>query len=328
MWRFEHPWVLLVATLLIIIVAMVRLGRTDGIASGALDVSGNRQNWIRQLVWLLTIIGLACLALAWANPQKGVELVEQERAGIAIAHVLDTSDSMEALDFGSRQDALTRMQGAVEVLRTFVLARSGDLQSLVVFGDKVFTIVPLTADQSMIVDMLGQVQSGMAGGATALGDALILGVKRLQDAPLKSRILVLLSDGKNTAGQIDPTVAATYASENGIRVYTIGIGSGGTAPYKVDSLFGTRVQNMRVEMDEKTLRRVADKTGGRYFNARNISELEAVYTEIDQLEKTTYKQRVSVDYRSLYYPFLLLAIVLMLSALLLQVVPSRWVPVL
>ena len=289
------------------------------------------------LPWM-TLLGLALVVLALARPQLGDEQFRVRREGVAIQVALDRSDSMAALDFQLDGQEANRLDAAKAVLGQFIAARPDDDIGLVAFGGFAESLAPLTNDHAALAQILEQVQLvGLAGaraedlarvagerflqeeGATAIGDALALGVERLRAAAAESRILVLLSDGQNTAGLLDPLAAARSAAAYGIKVYTIGIGSSGLAPFPMRSASGrTRRVLQPVELDEQTLTEIARLTGGRYYNARSTDALAAVYREIDQLEKTAVEDLRYTEYRERFPLVLLPGLALLVLAVALQ----------
>ncbi len=317
-WHLENIWVLPIGLIAIAIVFSLLRKHPDGIGAGAVATEYNSNTHRRRLmhfselcIFLALILGL----IAWANPRYGQELRKEHHTGIAIMNVLDTSESMEALDFGGRQAQLSRMRGAKEILQEFVSKRSHDQQGLIVFGEQVFTLAPLTGDANLLLGFLNQIHTGMAGRTTSLGDALGMAVKRLRDVKMDSRIVILLTDGKSNTGGLTPLEAATLAQEYGIKVYTIGIGTNGTAPFKVQTLFGEKVMMQQVEMDEKTLQQVAAQTGGKYFSANTKFQLSEVYERINQLETTPFETEISVQFTNHYTDFLAAALSLILLGL-------------
>lgn len=240
------------------------------------------------LAWLpkaLASIGLACLVFAMARPQEVNRKIIVEHEGIDILLVLDTSGSMEADDYKLNGSSVSRLEAAKEVIARFVDGRPNDRIGLVVFGEEAFTQVPLTTDHDALVSFLRQIQLGMAGQrATAIGDAVAVASKRLKDLDAPSKIVILLTDGQNNAGQVQPNQAAEAARALDIKVYTIGVGStGGGGRGILGGLFGSR----NSELDERTLKAIAKTTNARYFRASDTRALEEVYVTIDKLETST-----------------------------------------
>jgi len=245
-----------------------------------------------------------------------------ESEGIDILLVLDTSGSMEAEDFHLGGRASNRLEVAKEVVARFVQGRADDRIGLVVFGQEAFTQVPLTLDHDALVGFLRQVQIGMAGAKqTAIGDAIAVGGRRLKELEAESRVMILLTDGRSNAGSVEPLEAAEAARALGIRIYTIGVGSkdGG-------GLLGLLSGRGRGELDEGTLRAIAQKTGAQYFRAADAEALSEVYKTIDALEKTTAESRIFVHRQEVYQPWVWSGLFFMLLHLLLSETVLRRLP--
>lgn len=323
-WHIGHPLALWIGIPMVALLLIVRLVNREGVAGG----SGHKAQWDTAglLADALSWISILLMVVALSDPRYGSKIVKETRRGVAILHVVDTSGSMEAIDFGVGGKSMTRLEGAKETLQKFLEGRRGDMHGLVVFGNQSFTLAPLTADLDLLTGYLTQLRSGMAGQQTAFGDAIGIGIKRLRDIKAPSRIMVLLTDGKNNAGSLDPLEAADLAAAEGIKVYTIGIGKNGTAPFRVDGLFGPQIQNMQVEIDEDVLREIARRTDGTYFNARNIVNLQKVFKRINELEKSSFDATVSYRYDHRYLPFLQFALLFFVISLLVRTVLLRRFP--
>jgi len=241
--------------------------------------------WLASLPKLMSSAGLVLLTLAMSRPQIVDRERIVEREGIDIELVLDTSGSMEAEDFTIGGRAASRLEVSKEVIARFIDGRSDDRVGLIVFGEEAFTQVPLTLDHSALVDMLRQVDIGVAGSrATAIGDAIAVGGRRLKELEAESRVMILLTDGHSNRGRIEPLAAAKAADALGIRIYTIGVGSkDGGGRGGLLGMFRSR----RSDLDEPLLRSIADTTGARYFRAADTRALAEVYETIDAMEKTT-----------------------------------------
>jgi len=288
MFRFEDPWVLgLLLAIPLVVWLRYRRGRTsaairyssvdDVVATGAA-----RGRLAVVLPRLLRALALAALVVALARPQTGVTTENVLTEGIDIVLVIDVSTSMLAEDLEPN-----RLEAAKAVAADFVAGRRNDRIGLVAFAGQAFTQAPLTFDHSVVESLAGELQTGMIEDGTAVGMGLATAVKRLQASPAESKVVVLLTDGSSNRGEIGPVTAAQMAQALGVRVYTIGAGSQGTARVPVpDGFGGTRYATMRVEIDEATLREIADLTGGRYFRATDNESLAAIYAEIDELERT------------------------------------------
>lgn len=253
----------------------------------------------RLFVILLSLLWI-CLVLALMRPQIVNQLTEVENEGYDIMLAVDLSGSMRALDFSKNNERVNRLDVAKEVVGNFVEDRKDDRIGLVLFGDHAYQYAPLTQDTPAVSKMLDDTVISMAGDGTAIGDAIGLAVKGLRDRPEKSRIIILLTDGEDTASSIPPLQAAKLAREYGIKIYTIGIGSNGPVPYP--DQYG-RIVMVVTRLDEKLLREIADTTGGGYFRATDSNALEKVYEQINKLEKSKGEKRQYLIRTPLYrYP--------------------------
>jgi Ca-activated chloride channel family protein len=244
-------------------------------------------NWVlilRHISFLLSLVGIALVIVALARPHdtKDIESYKKKNIeGIDIVLAMDVSGSMLAEDFKPN-----RLEAAKNVAIDFIKERPTDRIGLVLYEGEAYTQVPLTNDHQILIDAFKDVQSGKVTGGTAIGSGLVTAVNRLQTSTAKSKVIILLTDGVNNVGDVDPITAAQIAKEYGIRVYTIGIGKEGLAPFPMQSPFGIVMQNVEVEIDEELLTEIASITGTRYFRAQNKDELMDIYGEIDQLEKS------------------------------------------
>lgn len=240
--------------------------------------------------------GLACLIVALARPQRGIEDSVVRTEAVDIVLVADVSPSMAAEDFSTRQRRMNRLDAAKRVMDEFVRARPDDRIGLVVFAAWPYTAAPLTIDHAWLRQRIAELRVGMVGDGTAIGSALAAAVNRLRDSRAKSRVVVLLTDGMNNAGTISPDDAALAAAALGVRLYTIGAGTRGTAPMPVQTPFGVQYVPQPVEIDEALLQRMADATGGQYFRATDLASLEDIYRQIDRMEKTPIESRRYLRY--------------------------------
>jgi len=230
---------------------------------------------------ILRAVALTLFIIALARPQTFSTGENVYTEGIDVAILLDISGSMLAEDFEPN-----RLDAAKDVIDEFIGGRTSDKIGLVVFASQSFTQCPLTIDYSVLRNLLSEIKSGMIEDGTAIGLAIANGVNRLKDSKAKSRIIILLTDGVNNSGEIDPITAAKIAEKFGIRIYTVGVGTKGQAPYPFQTPFGIRYQMVPVEIDEAVLQQVADITGGNYFRATNNEKLKEIYKKIDEMEKT------------------------------------------
>lgn len=255
--------------------------------------------WLRRLVRTLRVVVVALLLVAMARPQTGRVQTQVRSEGIDIVLVLDTSGSMRALDLDADRPIprrRNRLEVAKAVVERFVEGRLSDQIGLVVFGSRAFTQCPLTLDHAVLATLMEDVEVGIAGEETAIGSAVGTAVKRLRDSEAKSKVVILLTDGRNTRGVLSPVKAAEVAEALGIRIYTIGAGTRGKAPFQTPGRFGGRTVYRDVEIDEETLKEMAEITGGAYYRAEDREALEEIYRRIDQLEKTEITMDTYTEY--------------------------------
>ena len=273
----------------------------------------------RHMVSFLKYTALVLMITAMARPQWGTQHRNVTTEGVNIVLAVDVSGSMSALDFKRDGKIVNRLEAIKGVVRDFVAKRENDRIGLVVFGTYAFTQLPLTRDYNTIAFVLDRLEIGSAGETTAVGDAIGIALKRLEDIKSKSNVIILLTDGESNAGELSPDIAADIAALKKARIYTIGVGTRGQAPFKVhDPVYGDRYVYQQVSIDEDTLKSVAKKTGGEYFRAENIKGLAEIYSTIDRLEKTEVKVKVFSEYREFYLYLLIPVIFLLLLASFLE----------
>ncbi len=263
--------------------------------------------WLRHLLFVFRLLAVALLFIVMARPQSVNRWQKVSTEGIDIIIDLDISSSMLAQDFNPN-----RLEAAKSVAIKFISGRPDDRIGLVVFSGESFTQCPLTTDHAVLINLFKEVKSGMIEDGTAIGDGLATAINRLKDSKAKSKVVILLTDGMNNAGEIAPLTAAEIAKTFGIRVYTIGVGTRGTAPYPVQTPYGMRYQQMRVQIDEEVLQKIAAMTGGKYFRATNNRKLEEIYQEIDRMEKSKIDVKQYSKREEEYMRFALLAALLLL----------------
>jgi Ca-activated chloride channel homolog len=254
--------------------------RMPGLQSFA-DAGTTFRHYLRHLLFALRAIAITLLIIVLARPQKTDRFQDVTTEGIDIVLTQDISGSMLARDF--RPD---RLEAAKNIATEFISGRPYDRIGLVVFSGESFTQCPLTTDHAVLINLLREIQSGMIEDGTAIGMGLATAVNRIKDSQSKSKVIILLTDGVNNKGEIAPATAAGIAKTFGIRVYTIGVGTQGMAPYPVQTPYGIQYQDMPVEIDEGILKEIAQTTGGKYFRATDNDKLVQVYKEIDKLEKS------------------------------------------
>jgi Ca-activated chloride channel family protein len=271
--------------------------------------------------FLLRIVAIMLFIVALARPQSSSSSREIETEGIDIVIALDISGSMLAEDFKPN-----RLEAAKKITEKFIDSRVNDRIGLVIFSAKSFTQCPITIDHTVLKNLLKEIKSGLIEDGTAIGMGLATAVDRLKDSKARSRVIILLTDGINNTGIISPLTAAELAKNFGIRVYTIGVGTIGKAPYPFQTPFGIQYMNVDVEIDEPLLKQIAAETGGKYFRATNNRALETIYNEIDTMEKTKIKQTVYTTFTDLFFPFVLVGSILFVAELLLKLLVFRKIP--
>ncbi len=239
------------------------------------------RHYLRHLLFAFRVVCITLLIIVIARPQAVSKFQNVSTEGIDIVLTLDISGSMLARDF--RPD---RLEASKNVATEFISGRPYDRIGLVVFSGESFTQCPLTTDHAVLINLLREIQSGMIEDGTAIGNGLATAVNRIKDSQAKSKVIILLTDGVNNRGEIAPVTAAGIAKTFGIRVYTIGVGTQGMAPYPVNTPFGLQYQDMPVEIDEAILKEISQTTGGKYFRATDNTTLSQIYHEIDKLEKS------------------------------------------
>ncbi len=292
--------------------------RPDAILFSRVDMlqrGPGRGRWAARALLVLRAVALIAGTVALARPRSGARTEQVIGDGISIMLTFDISSSMLAEDFQPQN----RLEVAKEKVKQFVLGRTTDAIGLVSFSGEALTQVPLTVDYPVVLSAIDNLQSGQLEDGTAIGTAIATASNRLRNAPGRSKVMVLLTDGVNNRGTIDPRTAAQAAASLGIRIYTIGVGSEGMAPTPVGrGVFGLRYENRKVEIDEPLLTDIAEGTNGRYFRARDGAALQRIYEQIDQLERVPVRASRYVRYNELYlYPLALALIALVLELALL-----------
>ncbi len=311
MFRFASPYLLL----LLSAIALVMLYRWRRHATAALagsdrcpaaDAAPSPMVRIGRLLPGFYYLALVLMIAALARPQWGTRQIIMNTKGINIVLALDLSESMAALDFSQKGKIVNRLEAVKSVVADFISGRSGDRIAVVAFGSQAYTQLPLTRDYNTIRAIIERLQIGAAGRQTAVGDAIGISLKRLQDIESRSNIIILLTDGSSNSGELSPEAAADIAREKEVKVYTIGVGRRGRAPFLVnDPIFGQRTVYRQVDLDEGTLRMIADTTGGLYFRAQDLEGLQKIYNTIDQMEKTEAPAKSFAEYNELYVYLLL-----------------------
>lgn len=319
--RFQDPYFLLLLLTLPALVWFYIARRNRQAAtirfsslSRILQIKQSGSVRLRHLVFGLRLAALVLLILALARPQSGSQVEKVLTEGIDIMIALDVSGSMQAEDF--KPD--NRLTVAKQVTRDFINGRQNDRIGLVLFAGKAFTQCPLTLDYGVLSTFVDRAEMGLIQDGTAIGNALATAVRRIKNGQGKSKVIILLTDGVNNTGAVNPQTAADLAQTFGIKIYTIGAGKRGSALYPVDDpLFGKRYVRMNTELDEKTLRSIAETTGGQYFRATDTESLKTIFKQIDQMEKTTVDIERHIQYTDLFWYLLGPAALLLLFEVLL-----------
>lgn len=276
---------------------------------------------LRPLLTVLRVLTIVLISVALARPQISNVSEDINSEGIDIVICLDISGSMMAEDFQPN-----RVEEAKHVALDFVEHRPGDRIGFVIFAGESFTQCPITTDHAVLENQIEKVNTGLLEDGTAIGMGLATSVERLKDSKAKSKVIILLTDGVNNTGLIDPLTALEIAKAYGVRIYTVGIGTNGVAPYPVQTPLGVQMQDMQVQIDEPLLRKIAAGTGGKYFRATDNVSLEDIYHQIDQMEKTKVKITSYKRYEELFYPLALAALVLLFLETLLRYTVFRSLP--
>ncbi len=279
------------------------------------------RHYLRHLVFVSQMLAWAMIVVALARPQSSSNWENVTTEGIDIMIALDISSSMLARDFTP-----DRLEAAKKVAMEFISGREHDRMGLVVFSGEAFTQCPLTTDRAVLLNLFRDLRSGMIEDGTAIGNGLATAVARLKDSKAISRVVILLTDGENNRGEIAPVTAAEIAKTFGIRVYTVGVGTVGTAPYPVQTPFGTQLQQVEVKIDEETLRKIAQLTDGQYFRATGNTRLEEIYREIDKLEKSKIEVKEYSRKSEEFFPFALAGTIFLAAGLLLKTTLFRNIP--
>ena len=323
MFRFASPLFLL----LLFVVALVWFLRLRKKSTSHIKVSSLKgveplsQSFMVMLsrfVPFLKIIALILLILSLARPQWGDKKINVTTEGVNIILALDLSESMRALDFKKDKKIVTRLEAVKTVVREFIMKREGDRIGMGVFGSNAFTQLPLTRDYNTIAFILDRLKIGAAGPRTAIGDAIGISLMRLEDIQSKSNIIILLTDGKSNSGELSWQDATKIAAQRKVKIYTIGVGTKGEAPFLVDGLFGKRYVYQKVDVDLDALKTIAKQTQADFFKAGDLKSLGQIYEMINRLEKTKVDVEKWVEYKELYPGLLMAGLILFLMNIVLN----------
>ena len=330
--QFLHPELLFLLLLLPVLAiwkgrwgqpVAIKIPSTDDASS----IGARSKSKIGGFLAFLGLLGLTLLIVALARPRYGKGSSEVEASGIDIILTLDVSGSMEALDFQLEGIPVNRLEVVKNVVAKFVEQRPNDKLGMVAFAGRPYMVSPLTMDHEWLGKRLSEVKLGQVEDGTAIGSAIASSVDHLRDSQAKSRIIIMLTDGVNNAGAVNPLTAAEAAKALGIKIYTIGAGTQGEAPFPVQDAFGRKhLQTIKVEIDEKMLDDVAKATGGQSFRATDTNSLERIYEAINKLETTSRKLKKYQHYDELYLYFLVPGLVILLLELVLSQTRFRRLP--
>jgi Ca-activated chloride channel family protein len=325
---FKHPyflWLLVLIPLMIYFFLFYKRKNRPSVRMSNIDAVKFYRPTLRQrlinLPVLLRLLAIVLFIIALARPQSSSKASNVKTEGISIVVALDISSSMLAEDFRPN-----RIEAAKKLAVEFIEGRPNDLIGLVVFSGESFSQCPITTDHSVLINMMKDIKTGMLIDGTAIGEGLATAIDRIKDAKTKSKVVVLITDGVNNSGSIPPLTAGEIAKTFGVRVYTIGVGTQGMAPYPQQTPFGIQYQNMEVQIDEKLMKQIADDTDGQYFRATNNKKLSAIFSEIDKMERSKIEVTEFKRYSELYFPYALIGLLLISLEMILRYTWFRTIP--
>lgn len=283
--------------------------------------AGGVKRTFRHFPFILRVIAITAIIFAIARPRSSEDFEKVNTEGIDIVLALDVSTSMLARDF-----VPDRIGAAKDIAVEFIAQRPSDRIGVTVFAGESYTQSPLTTDRATLINLIKEIECGVIEDGTAIGNGLATAVARLKDSPAKSRVVILLTDGVNNSGEVTPQMAAEIAKTYGIRVYTIGVGAEGTAPYPVMTPYGVQVQQMEVQIDEALLKDIAEQTDGKYFRATDNSKLLEIYGEINKMEKNKVLVDAFPIYKELFMKFALIALIALALELFLRLFVVKQLP--
>lgn len=326
--EFANPgylFLLLLLPLMVFIHWRIRTRRrTDIRVSDIKILSGYRKSFRQKIGWLpfvCRLLAVVLIVVALARPRSSSKGTNVTSEGISIVLAMDVSSSMLAEDLRPN-----RIEASKRVAADFISGRPTDLMGLVVFSGESFTQCPITSDHSVLLNLMGDIKSGVLEDGTALGEGLATAIARIKDSKAKSKVIILLTDGVNNSGSIAPVTAGEIAKTFGIRVYTIGVGRNGTAPYPFKTPFGIQYQNVDVQIDEEILQQISEATDAKYFRATDNRKLKAIYEEIDKMEKTKVEVTEFRRYSEDFFPYALAAALLLILEFILRFTILRSLP--
>lgn len=315
---FSQPWFFALFALVPVLAIWYFL-RGDK-QSGALRISDagakglfSAKAALRHFPFVLRLLAVCCIIIAMARPQTRTELQKTDGEGVDIVLCIDVSGSMTAQDFQPN-----RLEAAKKVAEDFVSSRRSDRIGVVIFAGESFTQCPITTDYNVLQSAIDNIHNGLLEDGTAIGSGLGTSVDRLRDSKAKSKVVILLTDGENNGGLIDPRTAKEIAKTFGVKVYTIGVGTDGYAPQPQNTVLGVQQQMVKVTIDEKLLKEIAGETGGKYFRAKDNDELAKIYSDIDKLEKSKVEVSSITRFNEKFFPFVMAALALLFLEVLLR----------
>lgn len=326
---FEYPAFLYLELLLIPIIALYIWREIRG-HTPYLQVSssspwkgegGRVKKMMRHIPYILRFIALAALIVALARPRSSQDFEKVNAQGIDVIIAIDVSTSMLARDFSP-----DRISAAKDIAIEFIAQRPRDRMGIVVFAGESFTQCPLTTDRATLINLMKEIETGLIEDGTAIGNGLATAIARLKDSQAKSRVVILLTDGVNNRGEIAPLMATEIAKTYGVRVYTIGVGAMGVAPYPVMTPFGVQIQQVKVEIDEPLLEQIAQETGGKYFRATDNTKMLEIYSEINKMETNLTIVDSFPIYKELFMKYALIALAAIVLELFLRFLILRRIP--
>ncbi len=330
---FAYPWVLTLLLLIpILAVLKGKFGGTPGVVFSSTvsleSIGVRRRSRAGDLLTALSLLAFAAFVVAAARPQSGQTITRTEASGIDIMLAIDVSGSMLAEDFSIGNQRANRLEAVKRVTREFIEQRPNDRIGIVAFAGQAYLVSPLTLDHDWLLKNLERVQIGLVEDGTAIGSAIASAANRLKDKEAKTKLVVLLTDGDNNSGKVTPLTAAEAAKALGIRIYTIGAGTRGTAPYPMRSTGGRLMgyQNIPVQFDEEALKEIASISGGEYFRATDTASLEDIFGEIDKLEKSKVEIEKVAQYTDWFHWFILLGVTVLTGEVLLSQTIWRRLP--
>ena len=328
--RFQDPWFFILLLLIPLLLVHARKHAAASFPYSSLSMLKTlRPKWLALVAAVpltLRCLVIILIVTALARPQEGRKSTEILTHGVDILLAIDTSGSMQAMDFTKNNQPVDRLTIVKDVVGAFIEGREFDRIGMVVFGAEAFTQCPLTLDHNILQVFLEKLKIGIAGDSTAIGSAIGIAIKRLKELESKSKVIILLTDGRNNAGDLTPLQAAEIAKTYGIKIYAVGVGIQGKAPFMIDGILGDQIVYQRVEMDEAALKQIAAVTGGQYFRATDANSLKKIYAQIDQLEKSEVKWIDHSEHRELFPWFLIPGLILLFTEIGLSQTRLRRIP--